>query len=204
MGFHHKAALVGLWTAGALTTGIEKIPGLNRLWLGYASGRGAVALAQFFDERSRSQENPLNPFQVPSGQDGENLREDRQSSKLSELNRYLRFNAAVVRQQGAEYVSFLQPCPAIGKVLTIEERRKAGNLDYAGVYARMEKTYREAGRDGRYPFQSLVEVFSGTSLPVYADHIHCQMGADSFGYRILSQAIADTLVSIRLLRPLAK
>jgi len=204
LGFHHQAALVGLWAAGALTRGVEKTPGLNRLWLGYAFGRGSVALAQFVDKRSRSAQNPTTLFQYPPGQDGDNFTQERQRAQLSELRRYLQLNAVIARQQGCEYASFLQPCPAIGKALTPEERRKVGDLGYADVYGRMEEAYRDAGRRGNYPFLSLVEVFSKTAQSVYADQIHCEMGADSPGYRIVSQAIADGLVSMRLVKPLAQ
>jgi len=87
---------------------------------------------------------------------------------------------------------FVQPVPAIGKALTDEERRVAGNLDYGPLYLRMTEGLLELSKEG-IPIFSLLDVFADQHRTLYSDafHLKFEAGAESPGLRILAAAVAQ-------------
>ncbi|MEX2287790.1 MAG: hypothetical protein WD648_11920 [Planctomycetaceae bacterium] len=130
-------------------------------------------------------------------------REERVAYNLEQYKKYIRSMNALADMNGAKRAFFIQPCPAIGKTLTAEEKPVVGDLDYASVYQHMTDellTLRERG----IPVVSLLDLFADTQEAVYADAVHCQSGQatdfshavnfrPSFGYRIMAEAMADRL-----------
>ena len=90
-------------------------------------------------------------------------------------------------------VYFVQPCPAIGKTLTADEKRVVGKLDYAEVYQRMTDELLTLNGRG-IPVVSLLDCFDGVDETVYADIVHCDTNGS--GYRIMSERIADELARL--------
>jgi hypothetical protein len=130
------------------------------------------------------------------------LPDERTPEKCSDFNlkqyrKYIRSIDALANVHGARCAFFIQPCPAIGKTLTEQERKVAGDLQYADTYRRMEQdllTLHESG----VPIVSLVDVFAHVKETVYVDPIHSgwQTGKGYVGYRIIAEAMAKHLARL--------
>ena len=88
----------------------------------------------------------------------------------------------------------IQPAPAYGKVLTDEEKRNAGDLDYRDLYRRVVAgmmTLRERG----LPIYDLADIFANEKGTIYADHIHYLRDAsgESRGNRLMAARIGELL-----------
>lgn len=85
---------------------------------------------------------------------------------LSQLETYLESNGAISRQQGAQYLSVLQPCPAIGKKLSEREKQVEGALDNRGSHLKMAELYKNASNKSRFLGLNVLEV-SGNKSDIY-------------------------------------
>jgi hypothetical protein len=139
-------------------------------------------------------------MEYPPGENLESQRQQRQKQQLRQLESYLEFNHAICSQQGTEYISVLQPCPAIGKELTEREKQVVGQLDYREGYLKMAETYKNASTKGNFPYLCLLEIFSGDKRDIYQDHIHCAPGLDSPGNRGMAEKIGRFLEETKKLR----
>jgi len=204
VGFHAKSALVALWSAGELNQALAGMPGFRNLFLSHLVGQSALNLARAFDEKTKPKTTPLMPLEYPPEETLESQRQQRQKQQLSQLESYLELNHAICRQQGAQYVSVLQPCPAIGKELTEREEQIVGPLDYRENYLKMAETYKNASLKGRFQSLDLLQVFSGNKTDIYQDHIHCAPGPDSTGYLAVAKSLGGFLEDNKLIKIIQK
>jgi len=113
---------------------------------------------------------------------------------IGQYTKYVRAIDLVAAEQRVLSVHFIQPVPAIDKVLTDTERMRVGDLGYADVYRQMTNSLLALSNKGSQVF-SLLDVYRDVSESVYADPIHCIRDSDnkSLGYRLMAERIADTL-----------
>ncbi len=78
--------------------------------------------------------------------------------------------------------------------MTDDERREAGEIDYAPLYRRMVEgmmTLRERG----LKIYDLGDMLKGVKERIYADDVHFQriVGGESKGYRMMAARMGDNL-----------
>ena len=135
-------------------------------------------------------------------------RDERIEFNLGQYKKYVRSIDKLASKRGARCAHFIQPCPAIGKTLTDDEKRLAGDLGYGAAYRRMADGLMTL-RDEGVPIVDLRDVFSETSETVYGDQIHCKSSVpapgDQFqpseGYRLMAQAMVEHLAELWSLAP---
>jgi len=90
-------------------------------------------------------------------------------------------------------VHFIQPCPAIGKQLTEDERKVVRNLDYADSYQHMESALLLLSHQD-ISVVSLLNCFETTKETVYADTVHCDRQGP--GYKIMAERMASDVARL--------
>jgi hypothetical protein len=118
------------------------------------------------------------------------------SWQLAQYAKYLRVMNAIARDYETRAMFFLQPVPAIGKVLTEDEKRASPDLSYGVRYGAIVaglESLRNQGIDVR----SLLHVFDREKETIYADDIHPFRSADgeSRGYRLIAAEMAKEMAS---------
>jgi hypothetical protein len=116
--------------------------------------------------------------------------------QLAQYRRYISLMDAIARRENVKSLFFLQPVPAIGKVLTETERQVNPDLTYADRYRRLVTGLEELNKEG-VPVVDLLDVFADQRGTIYVDDIHFDRGpkGESLGY---------TLVAERMAREIAK
>lgn len=115
--------------------------------------------------KNRSLANKV--FRFPSyWHDAEKIKHNR-----SQLVKYYRVNHAIASRLGKYSAFFLQPVPAIGKMLTIEEKSVVGQLDYGKIYRENIEELLKLDSEGVNIF-NLGNVFSKIEETIYRDAIH--------------------------------
>jgi hypothetical protein len=133
-------------------------------------------------------------------------KEQRTAFNLEQYKKYIRSIDALAKMNGVPAVHFIQPCPAIGKRLTEDERRVVGDLSYAGSYRRMESEVLGLNSAGSQVV-SLTNVFEDREETLYEDPIHCRFGdvrnfsyevvfIPSEAYRLVSTAMAEQVAEV--------
>ena len=181
------------WVMGRIAGSLALNPILGRSHAAYMVVRGIEQAAKGKDIFKSSKKTTLNSiFHMPN-----DIRTNIPKAfevQLGLFQKYWRATEAVARDNNVKSAFFLQPAPAIGKVLTEEEKRVVGDLDYRDIYARMTAgmmTLRERG----LPIYNLADVFADQKGTIYADHIHVVRSEDgeSLGNRILAARIGELL-----------
>jgi hypothetical protein len=132
--------------------------------------------------------------------------ERRFDTNTSQYQKYIRAMDAIARDRRVLTAHFIQPVPAIGKVLTAEERAIVGALDYKDLYLRMTQRLLEMRRSGTH-IHDLLNVFEKERDSLYEDSVHLRKEAngESRGYRLMAERMAEHLaVDWRLGRRPAK
>jgi hypothetical protein len=106
--------------------------------------------------------------------------EQKTAFNIEQYRKYTRAVDALASLYNVKVAHFIQPCPAIGKQLTPEERRVVGSLDYAQTYQQMADALVEIGA------LSLLDLYSGVDESLYRDHVH----VNNEGYRLMADRIA--------------
>jgi hypothetical protein len=181
------------WVMGRIAGSLALNPVLGRSHAAYMVVRGIEQAAKGKDIFKSSKKTTLNSiFHMP-----DNIRTDPPKAfavQLELFQKYWRATEAVARDNSVKSAFFLQPAPAIDKVLTEEEKRVVGDLGYRDLYRRMTAgmmTLRERG----LPIYNLADVFADQKGTIYADHIHVVRAPDgeSLGNRLLAARIAELL-----------
>jgi hypothetical protein len=123
-------------------------------------------------------------FQWPQGWS----RREKQLYALEQYKKYIRFMNAIADHAGIRSLFTIQPCPAVGKRLTPEERKIVGSLDYGSQYQMMAEKLL-ALRDEGVPIYSLLDAFVRHDETIYRDAIH----VSPEGNRILARRILELL-----------
>lgn len=116
--------------------------------------------------------------------------------QLAQYRRYIRIMDAIARDQGIKAIFFLQPVPALGKVLTDEEKRGTLDMRYSDGYLEIVRDL-ESLREGGINVFDLVNVFADEKGTIYADDVHPQRtpGGDSRGYRLIAGQMARDMAA---------
>jgi hypothetical protein len=122
--------------------------------------------------------------------------------QLGLYQKYVRSIEAIARDQDVKTAYFLQPAPAIGKTLTEEEVRNAGDLGYRDLYRKIVAGMMTL-RDRGLAIFDLADVFKDEKGSIYEDHIHFRRDAagESRGYRLVAKAMADKMAETWGLQP---
>jgi hypothetical protein len=139
-------------------------------------------------------------FALPTDWD----REKRRQYAMGQYRKYIRAMDVVAADRGVLAAHFIQPCPAIGKRLTPEEKAVVGDLSYAATYAQMTEGLLGLRREG-FKIFSLLQLFHDVDHTLYADHAHMILDArgESEGYRRMAGAMAQTIAAEWGLKPRA-
>ncbi len=96
--------------------------------------------------------------------------EKRRDYTIDQYIKYLSLMDATAKQYHIKLAIFLQPAPAIGKILTVEEQKITDDLSYKDDYLLFEQVFLK--QKNVLPVYSLLQVFSMEKEPVYKDGIH--------------------------------
>ena len=181
------------WVMGRLAGTLALNPVLGHSHAAYMIIRGIEQVAKGQDVFKSTKKTTLNSiFNMPM-----ELRKDTELAfniQLGLYQKYLRATEAVAHDYNVKSAYFMQPAPAYGKVLTDEEKRNAGDLDYRDLYRRVVAgmmTLREHG----LPIYDLADIFANEKGTIYADHIHYLRDAseESRGNRLMAARIGELL-----------
>ena len=151
---------------------------------------------ELYSARERTNINTM--FALPNDWDEEH----RVAWAGRQYQKYIRAMDAVAVQNDALVAHFIQPVPAIRKMLTAEEKTVVGDLGYRSRYERIAGDVLSLASAGT-PVFSLLDVFEHNTETLYADVIHLRQAPDgtSTGYSLMAQRMADTLARTWHLRP---
>lgn len=110
-----------------------------------------------------------------------------QARQTAAYLKYIRIMEATARQHGVKSMYFLQPVPAIGKVLSDEEKRTTPDVSYGARYVKLVGDLQELNGEG-IAVRSLLDIYSDQTQTIYADAIHPYQDRHyaSPGYRLMA------------------
>ena len=179
---------LAIWALNRTRNTLRSTPVLNRSHLAYlAYDVPRQIFATGYERRVSARKQRSNMmFALPQEWD-----DARAHAWNHELYRdYLRMITAIAGRLDTQAAHFIQPAPAIGKVLTEEEKAVVGELDYADAYRDMTTALLRLQEETVNIF-SLLDVVDGVQESVYGDHVHFR--ADGRGYPLMARRMADDL-----------
>jgi len=119
---------------------------------------------------------------------------DRKQWALRQYQKYLRVMTHMAADYGVLEAHFIQPAPAVGKVLTPDEQRVVGPLAYRDLYREMANALLTLNERGT-PVISLLDIFEDEPRTLYGDAVHLERDAqgNSVGYALMSDRMATDL-----------
>lgn len=179
------------WVMGRLAGALAQNPILGHSHAAYMIVRGIESVAKSKDNFKSAKRTTLTSlFAMPK-----EIREDNDKAfalQLAHYQKYERGIEAVAKEYGVKSVYFLQPIPAIGKVLTEEEKRVAGDLSNRDIYKRIVAGMMTL-RDRGLPIFDLGDMLADEKGTIYADHIHFarnNVTGESKGYDLMAARVA--------------
>ncbi len=193
-------AAVG-WVIGRVAGMLSSNPVLGHSHAAYMVVRGIEATAKSKDIFASGKRTTLaSMFAMPPEIVADYDREF--AVQLELYQKYARSIEAIARDQSVKTAYFMQPAPAIGKTLTEEEVRNAGDLGYRDLYTKMVAGMLSLHDRGMAIFD-LADVFKDEKGTIYEDHIHFHRDAagESRGYRLVATAMAQKMAETWGLQP---
>jgi len=195
------------WVIGRVAGALSRVPVLGHSHAAYMIIRGIEAVAKSKDNFTSKKKTTLTSlFSLPAevSADPEKVFQ----TQLGLYQKYERAIEAVARDNGVKTAYFLQPVPGYDKPLTDEERRNAGDLSYVPSYRRIVEGMLTLRDRGMAVFD-LGDIYKDETGKIYADDVHCvraneMLGdrrADSRGYTIMAERVADDLAQAWGLKP---
>jgi hypothetical protein len=180
--------LAATWLANEIIRRARETPLLGQSFTAYALIDAARRYLESVDDGPDARTKTLDSiFRLPVDWTAD----QKFAFNIDQYRKYIRSIATLASSRDVRTAFFIQPVPAIGKVLTAEEQRVTGNLDYGPQYLRMTEGLLELSNEG-IPIFSLLDVFADQRQTLYSDSIHLKFeaGAESPGFRILAAAVA--------------
>ena len=118
----------------------------------------------------------------------------RRDFNMNQYRKYIRRINTIAKAEDIKSAFFIQPCPALSKTLTSEEKEVVGEISYGPEYQKMTNELLTLQNDGIAIF-SLLQIFENVTETVYADPIHFRQDSsgESLGYRTMAKALAEKL-----------
>jgi hypothetical protein len=185
------ADMVARWAVGRVRMAAARNALLSRSQAAYSIISAVETWAQ---RRAESRPKPKTTvetmFLLPSTWSAQ----DRQSWQMAQYHKYIGAMTATARDHDVLPAYFVQPCPALDKPLSTEERRVVGDLGYAATYREMTEGLLVLKARGT-PIVSLLDVFRGDTRTLYGDPIHLVRDEDgrSAGYERIADRMATEL-----------
>jgi len=189
------------WVIGRVAGVLATNSILGHSHAAYMIIRGIEAVAKSKDIFKSTKKTTLNSlFAMP-----EEIRKDHDLAFAVQLGLYQKYTRAIdaiAKDNNVKAAYFIQPVPPYGKVLTEEEKKNAGDLDYGGLYRKIVAgmmTLRERGL-AIYDLGDLLKDEKGT---FYADDIHFirDKSGESPGYRLMAARVGQLLAETWGLKP---
>jgi hypothetical protein len=186
--------LVGIWLSGLVDRRVRTGRWLSRSYvatvLAYAIRSALYRLLVAPPDRVPKRTSLGTMFALP----GDWSREEAFRHNVGSYYKYITAMDAIAADAGAKSAHFVQPAPAIDKVLTDEERRVVGDLGYKPLFQAMERELLQLKRIG-VPIFSLTDIFRDVRETMYSDSSHLAFDAtgDSPGYRLMAKRMAADL-----------
>ena len=119
-----------------------------------------------------------------------------------QYRKYIKAMDAVAASNDVLFAHFIQPVPAIGKVLTADEKAVVGDLSYGARYARMTSDVVSLANAGT-PVFSLLDLFERNPHTLYVDSIHLREEPDgtSEGYSLMAERMESLIARTWHLKP---
>lgn len=114
--------------------------------------------------------------------------------QIEQYRKYIRIMDMTARHYNVKSMFFLQPVPAVDKVLTQEEKRGTPDMTYGPRYVRIVHDL-ETLNEGGIAVRSLLDIYANEKETIYADNIHAYQapGGESRGYRIMAARMAQNM-----------
>jgi hypothetical protein len=167
---------------------------LSRSYLAYIATsfiKNAISGYHSIDESKEKRKTSIESiFSLPKEWDAEQMF----TYNTEQYNKYIKMISYIAQKMDIKSAHFIQPIPAIGKVLTEQEKRVVGNLSYGEEYASMTSELLRLNDEG-IPIYSLLDIFEDVEENIYADPIHFTSSnfGHSLGNLITARRIADIL-----------
>jgi hypothetical protein len=190
--------VVARWFLGRLIGWATNNPVISRSQAAYMAIRGVRRLVNHQMGGNKGRETTATSlFSLPPEWD----REKQIESAIAQYRKYIRSMNAIARDRNIRSAYFIQPVPAIGKRLTVDERTVVGDLGYGPLYRRMTDALLDLRRE-RIPIFSMLDIFAGVEDTLYDDPIHLKFDnrGESLGYQLMAERMAATLAEVWQLR----
>ena len=160
-----------------------------------------AAADQYFTKRAASRPKAKTTVETLFSLPAEWTPQQRTELALMQYQKYVRAMSTLARDYGVREAHFIQPAPAIAKVLTDDERKVVGNLGYAAIYETMTKSLLELNAH-HIPVISLLPLFESERRTVYSDAVHFVRNPDgtSEGYQAMAARMASELAAVWVLQ----
>lgn len=186
--------LVGIWLSGLIDARVRSSRVLSRSYVAnafaYALRVALYRLLVASRDRVPRRTSVDRMFSLP----GKWSREEAFRHNIGSYYKYITAMDAVAADAGVRSAHFIQPAPAIDKVLTEKELEVVGDLGYKPLFQAMERELLQLRRIG-VPIFSLTDIFRDVRETMYSDSSHLAFDAagDSPGYRMMAKRIAAHL-----------
>ena len=114
--------------------------------------------------------------------------------QIEQYRKYIRIMDMTARHYNVKSMFFLQPVPAVDKVLTEEEKHGTPDMAYGQRYVRIVHDL-ETLNEGGIAVRSLLDIYANEKGTIYADNIHAYQApnGESRGYRIMAARMAEKM-----------
>lgn len=113
---------------------------------------------------------------------------------VDQYEKYMIAMNAIAKAFDIHVFHFIQPVPATGKSLSVDEQEVVGDLSYGPHYETMTQRFLTLNSKGVAVY-SLLDVFKDEKGALYEDAIHLRRGrdGDSRAYRIMANAMVERM-----------
>ena len=113
---------------------------------------------------------------------------------LGQYEKYMTAMNGIGKAFDLPVLHFIQPAPATGKPLSVDEQKIVGDLSYGPDYENMTRRLLALNARGVTVY-SLLDIYKDEKDTLYEDHIHLrrESSGESRGYRLMAEAMAEKM-----------